>query len=248
MNEIDKAFDKLIDELRRINDDSLSVCLFGSYMTEEFKPWISDVDLLIVYREEWNKGELRTKIEEIFKKHFYLDEKMRFHVRLFDPWIYSEKEITNLPIERVLTYTIPYIKRTYRTLLGENIVQKIPDPSQKEIIESYLKSVLEMYDWLDSHRHLLNGPRLDLTMKAIILRFFNALKGYLTIKGTIETNRKKEVQQFMKLVPHSNSKISREILEVYENWTRNYTKEQVTKYYEGCMNLLKYLYSEAHAK
>lgn len=224
-NEIHAAWSKLLYELTQL-PNILSVNVFGSYITEEFKPWISDIDFLIVY-----KNETKEQILKLFEKYAYLDSKMRFHVHLFDPWIYSEKEIMTLPLKRMLTYTIPYIKNNYRTYFGTDIIQKIPDPSQKEIIESYLNSLNEMLSWLESHKHILNSPRLDLTTKCIILRTFNAIKGYLAIKDTIIINKRKAVEQFIKFVPEY-SQFIREMHVTYENWTGKYQRKQVAKHYE----------------
>ena len=196
-NEINDAFAKLIDELRKLNENLLSVSVFGSYMTDEFKPWISDIDILILYPQNENKRRVRTELNIIFEKYSYLDGKMIFHSKLFDPWIYSEKEIVKLPIKRILTYSIPSIKKNIRILFGKKIVQNIPTPSQTEIIKSYLNTLVQMENWLDSHRHLLNSSRLDLVMKSVILRFFNASMGYLVVKKIVLTGHRKITKRFL---------------------------------------------------
>ena len=80
-------------------------------------------------------------------------------------------------------------------------------------------------------------------MKSVILRFFNASMGYLVVKKIVLTGHRKITKRFLKLLPHSKFLSLHQILDVYENWTRNFKKEQVEEYYMDCLELLKHLYN-----
>jgi len=247
-HEIDEAFSGLAARLQSMVAELYGACVFGSYGTSDFRPWISDIDILVVYLKGGSEERAKSEIQRIFEEFCYLDPKMRFHSHLFDPWIYSEDEIAKLPIKRMMTYTIPYIKKNHRTLLGKDPADRIPEPSHKEVVESYLSSLIEMREWLDSHRHFLNSSRLDLTMKSVVLRTFNAVRGYLAVRGFIEVSRRGQAEQFARLVQPPQSEFAQRMLNTYEHWIGTFSREEVTKSYEDCLELMKNLHHDIMQK
>ena len=115
----EKLFSEIIREYEKIFGEKLvSICLYGSVVTEDFNPKTSDINLAIILED--SKLDTLIAAKNIIKKL----KKKRVSTPLFLSKQYIESSLDTFPIEFL------NIKSAYKKIFGEDYFQKLEIPRE----------------------------------------------------------------------------------------------------------------------
>lgn len=228
----------LVDEIRvylkslekDVQDNIISAIVFGSLARGDFISGISDIDLLVVFKNETPIG----KINEILSGIYKIAEKWKGlskYEKVIDiPWLF-EKDLPmkgsekKSPFKFLGIYAFDFV-RHYRVIFGKDIAKNLRVPNPKELIKERANRILKLLEkWSKEKNHymikILAGEAIRLAQIAF---------------GEVTIDKRKVFKNFIKYVPEYSMKHF-----VHEIWKEYLSPEIRTdpEYIENCKKFVK---------
>ena len=185
-----------------------SIVVYGSVARGEFLPGISDIDIIIVFKEECWKGDVS---EETFPIPTWIASKL---LKILDE-IYKELDLKKPVIDarattiniikkgldpKITPFWLHNIKSGYKVLYGKDVFKEyVPSPITRNDVIKALEYALKTVKLLSKAR-LIGKKELTLhdKAKACINNAIIALQAFLCLYGDFIPSKKKACEEFKK--------------------------------------------------
>lgn len=227
-----KIRETLNDLPEDLKEKIFSVVVFGSLIRSDFIPGISDIDLLIVFKDETKSNEIETVIGRILDvaKDYYGCSNYEKVVDIV--WIYENeipfKGSRKKSIFKFLSiYAFDFVKFS-KVIYGTDFIQEIEVPNPRDLIKDRVK---RLYALLEQHKQQRNHYMIRI-LAGEAIRLAQITFGELTI------DKRKVFNNFMKYVPKYPQKNFAKV--VWDEYLRPPNKKKIDKdYIDKCIEFIK---------